>query len=310
MTTSISASTILSNASTIYEGPFHLHSPALGTRVQQLWLMAEILTNNNDDGVIGELATVNLVPESEATNREIVFYKQTCEEVMRLHLGALEYTRYILNINLYGLREFHKRYYIREIVFCFKTYNPAFTQMETCFAPLMDTLFQSTFLAFFMLSWLALYHGLRQNERGFLSFYLIKVIVVGLVVKIMFFCAITLYFLYLLVLIIKAYSDLRNMPFFDIRLRCISLMVATVTFITTILALQGWGPAALQDHWASQPKVHYDTSAPFMALYGLFNFKLNGHYKGQPRVLNDQRFRRRSYLRVGRGKPPPPQLAP
>lgn len=38
--------------------------------------------------------------------------------------------------------------------------------------------------------------------------------------------------------------------------------------------MQGWGPAALQDHWASQPKVHYDTSAPFMALYGLFNFML------------------------------------
>ncbi|KOB64677.1 Uncharacterized protein OBRU01_14423, partial [Operophtera brumata] len=65
MTTSISASTILSNASTIYEGPFHLHSPALGTR--------EIFDKSfqisiSVDGVIGELATVNLVPESEATN--------------------------------------------------------------------------------------------------------------------------------------------------------------------------------------------------------------------------------------------------
>lgn len=52
------------------------------------------------------------------------------------------------------------------------------------------------------------------------------------------------------------------------------MVVATVSFITTILAVQGWGPAALQDHWASQPSVHYDTSAPFMAMYGLFNFKL------------------------------------
>lgn len=40
----------------------------------------------------------------------------------------------------------------------------------------------------------------------------------------------------------------------------------------TVLAAQGWGPAALQDHWASQPNIHYDTSAPFMAVYGLFNF--------------------------------------
>lgn len=60
----------------------------------------------------------------------------------------------------------------------------------------------------------------------------------------------------------------------DIRLRCISIVVASVTVITALLALQGWGPAALQDHWASQPKINYDTSAPFMAMYGLFNFKM------------------------------------
>lgn len=60
----------------------------------------------------------------------------------------------------------------------------------------------------------------------------------------------------------------------DVRLRCLSIVVGTVTVITLILALEGWGPAALQDHWASQPKVHYDTSAPFMALYGLFNFQM------------------------------------
>ncbi|XP_026322135.1 transmembrane protein 181 [Hyposmocoma kahamanoa] len=379
-TTSITASSALTNASDIYRGPFHLHSPTLGTRVQQLWLLAEILTDNNDeeifdksfqvsisiDGVLSDHTTTNLVPESEATNKTIHLkcMKQVCEEVMVLHLGSLDYMHYVLNIRFYGLKEFHKRYYIRDIIFYFKTYNPSFTQMETWFrfifllttfvvscwfahtlrkfstqdwaieqkwlsillpllllfndpifplrlvsgswfAPLVDAVFQTTFLACVMLSWLALYHGLRQNERNFVSFYLFKLIVVGLIwtpamvltiwqkyyayedptfnyimnpnysfVKIMFFCAITLYFLYLLVLIIKAYSDLRNMPFFDIRLRCLSLVVGTVTFFTTILALQNWGPGALQDHWASQPKVHYDTSAPFMAMYGLFNFKM------------------------------------
>ncbi|KAM3958536.1 transmembrane protein 181 [Aphomia sociella] len=379
-TTSIAASTLLTNSSNIHQGPFHLHSPALGTRVQQLWLLAEILTNNNDeeifdksfqisisiDGILSDHTAVNLIPESSATNRtqHLKCKEQVCDEVMVLHLGSLVYTHYVLNIRFYGLKEFHKRYYIREIIFYFKTYNPGFTQMETwfrfifllttftiacwfahslrkysthdwaieqkwlsillpllllyndpifplrlvsgsCFAPLMDTIFQTLFLACVMLSWLAQYHGLRQNERGFISFYLSKLIVVGLVwtpamvitiwqkyyafydptfnysmnpnypvVKIMFFSAVTLYFFYLLILIIKAYSDLRNMPFFDIRLRCLSIVVATVTIIITLLAIQGWGPAALQDHWAAQPKVHYDTSAPFMALYGLFNFKM------------------------------------
>ncbi|KAG7308119.1 hypothetical protein JYU34_006780 [Plutella xylostella] len=379
-TTSISATNILTNNSSIYEGPFHLHSPAMGTRVQQLWLLAEILTNNNDeeifdksfqisisiDGVLSDHTTTTLIPESGATNRtqHLRCQKQVCDEVMFLHLGSLDYTHYIINIRFYGLKEFHKRYYIREVIFYFKTYNPGFTQMETwfrfiflittfviscwfahslrkystqdwaieqkwlsillpllllyndpifplrlvsgsCFAPLMDTVFQTTFLACVLLSWLALYHGLRQNERGFLSFYLFKLIVVGMVwapamiitiwqkyygysdptfnymmnpnysvIKIMFFSAMAFYFFYLIILIVKAYSDLRNMPFFDIRLRCISTVVATVTAITALLGFQGWGPAALQDHWASQPKVNYDTSAPFMALYGLFNFKM------------------------------------
>ncbi|XP_022126999.2 transmembrane protein 181 [Pieris rapae] len=380
ITTSISGASVLRNASSIFSGPFHLHSPALGTRVQQLWLLAEIVTDNNDeeifdksfqvsisiDGVLSDHTTTNLVPETEATNRtqHLKCKKQICEEVMVLHLGSPEYTHYMLNVRFYGLHEFHKRYNIREVMFYFKTYNPGFTQMETwfrfifllttftvacwfahtlrkystqdwaieqkwlsillpmlllyndpiyplrlvsggCFAPLIDSVFQTTFLACVMLSWLALYHGLRQNERSFVSFYLLKVVLVGFVwtpamiiavwqkyygfydptfnyytdpnfrvVKILFFSAVALYFLYLLILVVKAYSDLRNMPFFDIRLRCLSIIVVSVLSITTILALHSWGPAALQDYWASQPKVHFDTSAPFMAMYGLFNFKL------------------------------------
>ncbi|KAL4713253.1 hypothetical protein ACJJTC_018601 [Scirpophaga incertulas] len=377
MTTSIAASTQLSNTSTIYEGPFHLHSPVLSTRAQQLWLLAEILTNNDDeeifdksfqvsisiDGVLNEHKTVNLFPESISANKtqHLKCKKQVCEEVMVLHLGSLDYTHYVLNVHFYGLKEFHKRYYIREILFHFKTYNPAFTQIETwfrfifllttftiacwfahtlrkyatydwaieqkwlsillpllllfndpiyplrlvsssCFAPLMDTVFQSAFLACLMLSWLAQYHGLRQNERGFLSFYLFKIIIVGLVwtpamvltvwqkyysfydptfnyvtspnypvIKIMFFSAVILYFLYLLVLVIKAYSDLRNMPFFDVRLRSLSLGVGAACAASASVAASGWGAAALQDHWAAR-RPPPDTSAPFMAIYALYNF--------------------------------------
>lgn len=47
--------------------------------------------------------------------------KQVCEEVMVLHLGSLEYMHYVLNIRFYGLKEFHKRYYIRDIIFYVST---------------------------------------------------------------------------------------------------------------------------------------------------------------------------------------------
>ncbi|CAG9559629.1 unnamed protein product [Danaus chrysippus] len=377
LTTSVSSGV---NASSLAHGPYRLRSPAMGARAQQLWLLAEILTDNDDeeifdksfqisisiDGVLSDHTTVTLLPESEATNRtqHLKCKKQVCEEVMVLHLGSLEYTHYVFNLHFYGLEEFHKRYNIREIIFYFKTYNPVFTQMETwfrfifllttfivacwfghtlrrystqdwaieqkwvsillpmlllyndplfplrlissgVFSPLVDVILQTSFLSSLLLSWLALYHGLRQNERGFVSFYLLKVIIVGMiwvpamvlgfwqkyygyydptynyymnpnypVVKIMFFVAVTLYFLYLLVLIVKAYSDLRNMPFFDVRLRCLSLSVCIVCVVCSCVCARGWGPAGLQDHWASQASARYDTSATFMALYGLFNFNV------------------------------------
>ncbi|CAB3260798.1 unnamed protein product [Arctia plantaginis] len=380
MTTSMSASSVLTNSSTMYQGPFHLHSPALGTQAQQLWLFAEILTNNDDDeifdkrfqisisieGLLADHTTTEIVGENEAPNRtqHLTCKKSTCDEVLIMHLGVLEYTHYVLNINFYGLQEFHKRYVIRDIIFYFKTYNPAFTQLELWFRFIFVlTTFSVTFSFFYalrryhltdwsleqkwisfllpsllmandpmyplrlfaanyfatmmsdmnmillicsiLLSWLAQYHGLRQNDRNYMSFYLTKYFLVSLlmvpalvlsywqkcvgildptynymmnpaypVVKGLFFCGLTMYFLYLMVLIIKAYSDLRNMPFFDIRLRCLSIVVGTVIFIMTLLSIQGWGVAGLQDHWASQPKVHYDTSAPFMAMMGLFNFKI------------------------------------
>ena len=51
---------------------------------------------------------------------------------MVLHLGSLEYTHYMLNIQFYGLREFHKRYFIREIVFYVSIYDINIFKMLHC----------------------------------------------------------------------------------------------------------------------------------------------------------------------------------
>lgn len=380
MTTSMTASSVITNASTMYEGPYHLHSPALGTRAQRLWLFVEILTDNDDEeifdksfqvsisieGVLENHSTTSIVSQKDAPNRtqHLKCKKRKCDELQVLHIALLKYTHYVLNVNFNGLKEFHKRYFIRDVIFYFKTYNPGFTQLElyfrftfviTCFfavlwflyslrhyhrddwtleqrwvlilmvslmfaneptyplrllaenrfATLMSDTSMILFLGTMMLSWLELYHGIRQNNRPYTKFYLMKQSVVLVVVmpafvmsywqkyvciydptynyrlnwtypimKAIFFSSLTIYFLYLLILILKAYSDLRNMPYFNSRLRCTSLMLGTVVTVITILAFQGWGPAALQDHWASEPQTHFDSSAPFMAMLGLFNFKL------------------------------------
>lgn len=43
---------------------------------------------------------------------------------------------------------------------------------------MLDALLQATFLCALLMFWLCIYHGLRQNERKFIVFYLPKVIVV------------------------------------------------------------------------------------------------------------------------------------
>ncbi|GBP89259.1 Transmembrane protein 181 [Eumeta japonica] len=118
--------------------------------------------------------------------------------------------------------------------------------------------------------------GDDANERSFGSFYLFKAILVGMVWTPAM--VITLWQKYY-ACYDPTYNYVMNTnysvdDYHDTRLRCLSIVVGTVTALTALLAAQGWGPAALQDHWASQPRVHYDTSAPFMALYGLFNFKM------------------------------------
>ncbi|GBP83587.1 Transmembrane protein 181 [Eumeta japonica] len=136
-------------------------------------------------------------PNTTYTTQHLKCKRRVCEEVMVLHLGALEYTHYILNMRFYGLQEFHKRYRIREINFycwfahCLRKYStqdwaieqkwlsillpllllyndpiyPLRLVSSSCFAPLMDTCFQTLFLACILLSWLALYHGLRQEIK-------------------------------------------------------------------------------------------------------------------------------------------------
>ena len=51
--------------------------------------------------------------------------------------------------------------------------------MDSWIPGALDALFQTTFLCALLLFWLCIYHGLRQNDRRLLVFYMPKVILVG-----------------------------------------------------------------------------------------------------------------------------------
>ncbi|KAG8258703.1 hypothetical protein J6590_025869 [Homalodisca vitripennis] len=69
--------------------------------------------------------------------------------------------------------------------------NPIFSLtflMDSWVPGMLDAVFQASFLCALLLFWLCIYHGLRQNERRLLTFYLPKLLIVGPV----WLCAVTM----------------------------------------------------------------------------------------------------------------------
>ncbi|XP_063850900.1 transmembrane protein 181-like isoform X1 [Scylla paramamosain] len=175
--------------------------------------------------------------------------------------------------------------------------------VESWIPALVDTIFQATFLCSLLLFWLCIYHGLRQNERSFSAFYLPKLAIVGLLwvavvvtaavqkcnelhdplysatlethhfqkFKIFFFVTGTCYLLYLLYLITTAYSELRSMPYFDMRLKFVTLLMVVVVCVGVTITVLRFGVGVLEDNFVAQLSTHYESSAQFMAFYGLLN---------------------------------------
>ncbi|KAE8749564.1 hypothetical protein FOCC_FOCC003830 [Frankliniella occidentalis] len=177
---------------------------------------------------------------------------------------------------------------------------------------LLDAVLQATYLCGLLLFWLCIYHGLRQNERRWVAFYLPKLLLVGLLwlgavvmaswqkcnelhdptynhrvdaadyngYKAFLMTVAGFYAVYLLYLMLRAYTDLRSMPFFaymlrniyDMRLRFLSLFMMMVVSVTLVLAGMRYGAGVLEDDFVSQLSTTYTSSAHFMCFYGLLNF--------------------------------------
>ncbi|KAF7987180.1 hypothetical protein HCN44_004040 [Aphidius gifuensis] len=369
------------NNSEMSTGPFIMETPELSTYCQQLWVIAKLSTSNTDDerydktfqvavsidGFIGEnkLTSVLSTDSQHNRTRHLKCERQTCEEFVVAHLGTLEYSYYMITVRFYGLEGFHRRYQIQDLRFYFKSYNPAFTQIEiwfrlifllstffvTCwfghslrkyptpdwsieqkwvsillpllilynnpFFPLiflsnswipgmLDAVMQTTFLCAILMFWLCVYHGLRQNERKFSRFYLLKFVIIGCLwgaaltlatwlrcteledptynyvldtsnyygFKVFFFTMGGVYIGYLLLLILRAYTELRSMPYFDMRLKFLTLLAIIVAVVCAFVTSRQFGAGVLEDSFASRLSTYYKTSAQFMALYGLLNFYL------------------------------------
>uniref|UniRef100_H2QTZ0 Transmembrane protein 181 n=1 Tax=Pan troglodytes TaxID=9598 RepID=H2QTZ0_PANTR len=181
---------------------------------------------------------------------------------------------------------------------------------------MLDDLFQSMFLCALLLFWLCVYHGIRvQGERKCLTFYLPKFFIVGLLwlasvtlgiwqtvnelhdpmyqyrvdtgnfqgMKVFFMVVAAVYVLYLLFLIVRACSELRHMPYVDLRLKFLTALTFVVLVISIAILYLRFGAQVLQDNFVAELSTHYQnyilfTGGPwlqeFLSFYGLLNFYL------------------------------------
>ncbi|XP_039323572.1 transmembrane protein 181 isoform X2 [Saimiri boliviensis] len=172
---------------------------------------------------------------------------------------------------------------------------------------MLDDLFQSMFLCALLLFWLCVYHGIRvQGERKCLTFYLPKFFIVGLLwlasvtlgiwqtvnelhdpmyqyrvdtgnfqgMKVFFMVVAAVYVLYLLFLIVRACSELRHMPYVDLRLKFLTALTFVVLVISIAILYLRFGAQVLQDNFVAELSTHYQNSAEFLSFYGLLNFYL------------------------------------
>ncbi|XP_076862617.1 transmembrane protein 181 isoform X2 [Brachyhypopomus gauderio] len=358
-------------------GPFNLDSPPLSNYNQQLWLTCILQMAQNKEeftkkfdinvelkGVILEASTISNDVHHKSRILHCAPPQQLCDEIIIVHLGYLNYTKYQINVSLKDLESISQN--IQNVTFVIKTYNPTFSQVEiwfrfvfvvvtftvTCmfahslrkfsmrdwgieqkwmsillpllllyndpffplsfltnswFPGMLDTFFQALFLCALLLFWLCVYHGFRvQGERKCLTFYLPKLVLVGLMwfspvtlgiwqmvnelqdptyqydmdikhfqgMKIFFFLLVAIYVLYLGFLLLRAWSELKNMPYSDLRLKFLTALTFLVLVISMVILYLRFGSKALQDNFVAELSTHYQNSAEFVSFYGLLNFYL------------------------------------
>ncbi|XP_076011190.1 transmembrane protein 181 [Genypterus blacodes] len=179
--------------------------------------------------------------------------------------------------------------------------------VNSWFPGTLDAFFQALFLCALLLFWLCVYHGIRvQGERRCSTFYLPKLVIVGLLwlssvtlgiwqtvnelqdptyqykvdianfegMKVFFLIVVAVYILYLIFLIVRACTELKNMPYSDLRLKFLTALTFVVLVISMVILYLRFGAKALQDNFVAELSTHYQNSAEFLSFYGLLNFYL------------------------------------
>ncbi|XP_028411107.1 transmembrane protein 181-like isoform X2 [Dendronephthya gigantea] len=171
---------------------------------------------------------------------------------------------------------------------------------------MFESMFRALFLAAILLFWLCAFHGIRVSERHLFGFYMPKILLVGLVgisaftlttwqqynelrdpayqskldisnftgFKIFFFIITSIYLVYLIYLVAKAYTEIKGLPYFDIRLKFLTALMVVVVVVSFIFVMLRYGRTVLQNNFIAELETTYKNTAEFLMFYGLLNFYL------------------------------------
>ncbi|MEQ2257413.1 hypothetical protein ILYODFUR_034533, partial [Ilyodon furcidens] len=94
--------------------------------------------------------------------------------------------------------------------------------------------------------------------------------------KVFFLIVVAFYILYLIFLIVRACSELKNMPYSDLRLKFLTALTFVVLIISMVILYLRFGAKALQDNFVAELSTHYQNYilSEFLSFYGLLNFYL------------------------------------
>ncbi|MED6249396.1 hypothetical protein ATANTOWER_013501 [Ataeniobius toweri] len=75
--------------------------------------------------------------------------------------------------------------------------------------------------------------------------------------KVFFLIVVAFYILYLIFLIVRACSELKNMPYSDLRLKFLTALTFVVLIISMVILYLRFGAKALQDNFVAELSTHY-----------------------------------------------------
>ncbi|KAJ6225130.1 hypothetical protein RDWZM_003675 [Blomia tropicalis] len=200
------------------------------------------------------------------------------------------------------------------LVFSNNPFYPIQFLLGSSLPRLMEIWLHTTLQCLLMLFWLCFFHGIRQNNRSFTRFYACKLFIIGSIwftviytmswtlrnqladpifdelayfkassflqfCGVVFYIALICYFIYLIILVFVAFTELRSMPYFDVRLKLqtfLMLFVLTISVLTILLSSNNSFSSSVMTSSLPflqlLPFAHFSTSsATFLSIFSLVN---------------------------------------